>query len=329
MKSTYDKQNTKARLSVGFILANQFTLNAFSNFIDVLRLSADDSDGSQPILCHWKVISTSMDLITSSAGIPVKPDETLGDPARFDYIAVVGGLLGEKNNLDRRYVDFLHQTVKAGVPLIGVCTGGFILHRAGLMSGRKCCVGWLHRDDFLEEFDDLEIITDQIFIVDGDRLTCSGGISAAHLAAYLVDKHVGVNEARKSLHIMIIDEAKSGSKPQPGIPLTLETSDDTVKHALLLMQQNMESRVTISNISKRLQISRRKLERKFQQSLNMTPAQAEKTIRIETAKHLMLTTHNSISEIAIQTGFCDASHFIRVFRTKNGMTPDQYRNESI
>src|SRR3546814_8408002 len=55
-----------------------------------------------------------------------------------------------------------------------------------------------------------EPVSDQIFIVDRDRLTCSGGASSAHLAAYLVEKHVGRAQSRKSLHIMIIDDALSG-----------------------------------------------------------------------------------------------------------------------
>ena len=48
-----------ARLRVGFILANHFTLTAFSTFVDTLRLAADEGDGSRPILCSWTVMSAS------------------------------------------------------------------------------------------------------------------------------------------------------------------------------------------------------------------------------------------------------------------------------
>ena len=47
----------------------------------------------------------------------------------------------------------------AGVPLVGVCTGTFILHRAGLMQGYRACVSWFHHDDFLERFDGLEPVS--------------------------------------------------------------------------------------------------------------------------------------------------------------------------
>jgi len=39
------------RLRVGFLLARRFTLCAFANFVDVLRLAADEGDRSRPILC--------------------------------------------------------------------------------------------------------------------------------------------------------------------------------------------------------------------------------------------------------------------------------------
>ena len=80
-----------ARLSVGFILAKRFTLCAFANFVDVLRLAADEGDRSRPILCTWTVLSDTMDAVPSSSGITVQPKERLGDPSRFDYIVVVGG----------------------------------------------------------------------------------------------------------------------------------------------------------------------------------------------------------------------------------------------
>src|SRR5690606_25126750 len=109
-----------------------------------------------------------------------------------------------------------------------------------LMEGYKCCVSWFHHDDFLEQFDGLKPVSDQIFVVDRNRLTCSGGASSAHLAAYLVEKHVGRAQARKSLHIMIIDEAERAETPQPGIPIVLHADEPVVKKSLLLMQLSID-----------------------------------------------------------------------------------------
>ncbi|MGI8507314.1 MAG: GlxA family transcriptional regulator [Solirubrobacteraceae bacterium] len=324
MDAAHDPQ-TRARLSVGFILAHRFTLSAFANFVDVLRLAADEGDRSRPILCSWRVLSADMDRVASSCGVSVQPDERLGDPRRFDYVVVVGGLIDASATLAPAYMRYLGRAAEAGVPLVGVCTGAFILCRAQLMKGYRCCVSWFHHDDFLEQFNGMQPVADQIFVVDRDRLTCSGGVSSAHLAAYLVDRHVGRAQAGKSLRIMIIENAMSAENPQPGLPLELTTPDALVKRALLLMQQSMEAPLSVGRLALRLGIGRRKLERHFRDALNLTPAQADKVVRIEHAKLLLTSSGRSITQIANDAGFCDVSHFIRVFRQREGGTPEAYR----
>lgn len=72
-----------ARPRVGFIMARRFTLCAFANFVDVLRLAADEGDRSRPILCQWVVLSDGMGPVTSSCGVVVQPNARLADPAGF------------------------------------------------------------------------------------------------------------------------------------------------------------------------------------------------------------------------------------------------------
>ena len=314
-----------AQLNVGFILARRFTLCAFANFVDVLRLAADEGDRSRPILCSWRVLSPTMAPIASSCGVMVQPEERLGDPARFDYLVVVGGLVDEIENLHRDTVRFLGQAAAAGVPLVGVCTGTFVLHQAGLMQGYRACVSWFHHEDFLERFAGLKPVSDQIFVVDRDRLTCSGGISSAHLAAFIVERHLGAARAAKSLHIMIIDQPMPAEEPQPGMPLALATEDHLVRKALLVMQQSIDAPLSIGRVVAQLGVSRRKLERHFHAALGLTPLEADRLIRVEQAKHLLRTTRRPATQIAADTGFCDLPHLIRVFRASEGMTPHAFR----
>ena len=319
----------RPRLSVGFILARQFTLCAFANFVDVLRLAADEGDRSRQILCGWTVLSDTMAAVPSSSGVTVQPTERLGDPAKFDYIVVVGGLMDDTPKLDVAYTRYLRQAAAAGVPLVGVCTGAFLLHRAGLMDGYRCCVSWFHHADFLEQFEGIDPVADQIFIVDGNRLTCSGGASSAHLAAYLVEKHVGRAQASKSLHIMIIDDADLPEKPQPGVPLDLKTKDPMVRRALLIMQQNIDFPISVQELARRMGNSKRQLERHFRSALGTSPQAAFLSIRLSFAHHLVETTEKSVAQIAVDCGFCDSSHLSRMFRRRYGLTPQGVRQSML
>ena len=124
---------------------------------------------------------------------------------------------------------------------------------------------------------------------------------------------------------MIIDQAMSGATAQPGLPLRLDTSDELVKRALHAMQQSMFAPRHVDEIAAQLGVSRRKLERHFRKALSMTPAQADRRLRVSHAQFLVATTGRTIPDIAAETGFCDASHLIKVFRQHFGQTPDNFR----
>lgn len=317
------------RLRVGFLLADRFTLSAFANFVDVLRLAADDADRSRPILCDWAVLSHDMSPVRSSCAVKVQPDQRLRAAPRFDYIAVVGGLMGEGRALEPQALDFLRAQAAAGVPLIGLCTGVFILHEAGLLDGYRACVNWFHHDEFVARFAGARPVSDQIFVVDRDRLTCSGGQSTAHLAAHLVERHVGHSAATKSLSIMIIDEAKGGERPQPGVPSRREATDPVVRRALIRMQQHLDAPETVAEIAAHLGIGRRSLERRFQRDLGVSPSRAGLEIRLDQAQRLLTRTDQGLTDIAIASGFCDAPHLIRAFKAEWAVTPAEYRLKSM
>lgn len=318
-------ERSTAPLRVGFILTRRFTLCAFANFVDVLRLAADEGDRSRPILCTWCVLSDNMAPVMASSGVSVQPEERLGDPRRFDYIVVVGGLMHELERVSHAYTDFLRRAAVAKVPLVGVCTGAFVLHRAGLMQGYRCCVSWFHHNDFLEQFEGITPVSDQIFVVDRGRLTCSGGTSSAHLAAFLVDRHIGRAAAQKSLSIMMIDEAMAAERPQPGLPMELRTTDPLVRRALLILQQNLDTPLPVGRLAAKLDVSRRKLERHFTAAVGLSPSEAGKKIRLAHAELLLERSEKTVTQIAQDTGFSDVSHLIRVFRAANDVTPEVWR----
>ena len=96
-----------AQLDVGFILARRFTLCAFAQ---LRRRAAARRRRGRPVAAdplRWRGAVADDGPIASSCGIVVAPDERLGDPARFDYMVVVGGLVDEIENLQPETSRFL------------------------------------------------------------------------------------------------------------------------------------------------------------------------------------------------------------------------------
>ncbi|WP_343501548.1 GlxA family transcriptional regulator [Alloyangia pacifica] len=313
------------RLRVAFLLAGRFTLSAFANFVDVLRLAADEADLSRPILCDWTVLSDTLGPVRSSCGVRVQPDTRLRNAGSYDYLVVVGGLISDEVALSPAELAYLRRQAAAGVPVVGLCTGVFILQELGLLKGYRCCVSWFHHQDFVDRFEAETPVSDQIFVVDRDRLTCSGGHGAAHLAAFLVQRHIGQSAAVKSLNIMMIDEAMSGEKAQPGQALTRRARDELVKRAVLRMQQHIELPKPIDEIARELGTSRRTLERRFLADLKQTPLKAYMELRLERALIRLRSSDASVTEVALACGFCDGPHLSRTLKAERGITPAEYR----
>ena len=66
----------------------------------------------------------------------------------------------------------------------------------------------------------------------------------------------------------------------------------------------------------------------FAKTLGISPGKYILTTRLNAARRLLETTDKKIVEIALETGFCDHSHFVNVFKKERGMTPGEYRRQN-
>ena len=313
------------RLSVGFVLLPHFTLLPFAAFVDCLRLAADKGDFSRQVHIRWRVLGADKKPIQSSCGIETSPWEVYGDPARFDYIVVVGGLLNHDSSPDTTLMAFLRRAAASNVGLIGLCTGPFTLIQAGLMHGRRCCVSWYHYHDLIERYPEVTPVADQLFVVDGNRITCAGGMAAADLAAWLVERHCGRVWAQKSLRIMLIDHARRGSASQPQQTLYDHVEDNRVRRAIHLIEQHLAEPLTSTALAQQLNVSKRQLERAFHAELAMGPQQFSRQLRLHYGMWLLTHTNRSITTVSTECGFADTAHFSRQFKAEIGQTPSSIR----
>jgi transcriptional regulator GlxA family with amidase domain len=313
------------KLRIGFLLAPRFTLTAFAGFVDALRLAADDGDRSRRMRCDWDIMGRPGEAIASSCGAAIAPWAEMTEPSRYDYIVVVGGLLHGGQKVLPGTLSFLRHAARQNVPLIGLCTGPLILARAGLLDGYEVCASWFHREDFLEEFPEMSVRSDKMFVVDRDRMTCAGGTSVVHLAAYLIERHCGQAEAVKSLRILIEDAPLPSNPLQPAASLTRKASDSLVCEAMLIIEQNLNDGSLFSRLPCALGVSLRQLERRFVADLGVTLRDYRLSLRLARAKWMIEQTDRSITQVALDCGFNDGSHFSRSFKAEFDQTPSQLR----
>ncbi|WP_248798324.1 MULTISPECIES: GlxA family transcriptional regulator [unclassified Pseudomonas] len=324
------KRRGTAELSVGIVLWPRFPLLSLSGLTDALRHAADTGDQSRPIRCEWKVLGTPGQRVASSGGLDVPIDSEMGDPQRFDYIVVIGGLLDSLADVPKSYPAFLHQAAAAGVPLIGLCTGSFVLARHGLMEGHTACVHAYHADDWKRLFPTLRFITHNDFLIDKDRITCAGGVSVIELAVHLIGMHCGPDRAGKVVHQMTVAKSGTGSFLERRKALGYASSSNRRLHeAVMLMEKHMAEPLEIEAIAHWVGTSKRQLERLFMAETDTSPAQFYRQVRLRFGRWLLVSSDRQIGEIAFECGFADAPHFIRHFQSLFGLSPGKLRKELL
>lgn len=311
------------------MLCPNFTLMAFSGFIDILRLCADDRDRSRQIRCQWTVLGATTEPVRASCGVLIAPWETFRDPRGFDYIVVVGGLLDDSHTVDPRLAAYLRHAASLKITLIGVCTGSFVLVRAKLMSGHRCCVHWSHYHDFLQEFEDVRPVIDEIFVDEGNRITCAGGAAVIDLAAYLVSRHHGSIVAMKGIRQIMLEWARPPKHLQmPLISEVFEVADPRIRRAIQYMEDNLESPTKVREVAVLVNLSVRQLDRKFRDAFGLSPAAFFRRIKVQRAEWLLAHTRRTITQIAFDCGFADSSHLSRVFKQTYAAQPRTFRRRA-
>lgn len=319
----------KPDLRVGFILMDKFTLAPVSGFVESLRFAADQSFRSLQIYCKWDWMTYHNQPVHASCGLSVNPTKNL-DPnelkQNYDYIVIAGGLLSETRKPPEYLLEVLKEIHAAKIPIIALCSGCFVLGNAGLLNGRKCAIHFTTRDEFVGLFPQAITLIEQNYIEDHGIFTCPGG-TAIDLAADLIRIHCGEIRAKKSLDYLLIKEKPLSSQTRENTDLDSPSTyeNNMVAKAIAFMSENLSAHVTLKEVAEHVNTNPRQLNRAFMANTNEAPANYWRRLRLEHARKLLANTSAYITNIAIECGFSDGSHFILWFKKQYGETPFAYR----
>ncbi len=101
--------------------------------------------------------------------------------------------------------------------------------------------------------------------------------------------------------------------------------DPRVRTAIAMMKQNLQRKLTASDLAQAARLSVPHLRQLFKKDTETSLARYLKELRIEEAKRLLETTSLSVKEIAAQVGIGDPSHFAQNFEQRYRLTPANYR----
>ncbi len=318
-------ENTSSKPeNFGFLLVPDYSMIAFTLAIEPLRM-ANRAAGSA--LYRWSVYTIDGLAERASNGLELTPDDSIDNLGEVSILFVCGGA-NIADAWSKQLQFALRRIAKRNNIRVGaLCTGSYLLARAGLLDGYRCTIHWENIASLREDFPEV-LVSDDLFLFDRDRITCAGGQASLDMMLKLIGDRHG-NKLVTHISEQFMCERVRSSEDRQRIPLHLALGSNQPKltEAVTLMEANIEEPISLDELSGYVGISRRQMERLFQKHLNCVPTRYYLNLRLNRARLLLLQTSKSIVDIALACGFISAPHFSKCYRDLFGIPPRDERRK--
>ena len=312
-------------VKVVILVTPHFNLSATAGFVDPFR-AANYLDGTTHFAWEFVSVQGGATLASNGVQIQTRPlSEIQGD--KRDMIIVSSSWAPEQHG-GTALNSALWRWARQGATLGGLDTGAFVLAQAGLLKDRRATVHYEHMDAFGEMFPDCTL-SEELYVFDGNRITCAGGSAAMDFALQIIRATQGdalANAAARYLFHQSVRPAGTRQNADPIEPLG-NVAPRAVRRAITLMEQNLETPMAIAEICQKTCISHRQLNRLFATYVRKTPALYYRDIRLDRARGLVTQTEMAMAQIALASGFASQVHFSRAYRERFGLPPRRDRIE--
>ncbi len=152
---------------------------------------------------EWQVAALSQDgeAVRSYLGTTIEVDQSFGDCPQLDVLLVPGGL-GTRTEVDNEaIIGFVRKQGTSADWITSVCTGAFLLHRAGFLEGKRATTHW-GAVELLRQESNVTVVDDERWVQDGNVITAAGVSAGIDMALYLVAELTDSDTAKRVQHMM-------------------------------------------------------------------------------------------------------------------------------
>lgn len=313
MRTIFDRQVQE----ICFILVPGFALMSYASASEPLRAAnllagreiyrvRNFSADGHPAAASSGVLVPAEGLPKSGAGLHTVFVCAGGGPGEWDQPAVLATL---------------RLLAREGVRLGGISGGPYLMAAAGLLDDRSFTIHWEHAPALIEAFPGVQP-TQARYVIDGNRISCGGGIAPLDMMHAMIGERMGGDFARR-----VSDWYLHTSVNEPVAPQRASLAERYgVHHPALLgviekMEATIEAPLSRTAMARFAGMTPRHLDRLFATHAGESFADTYRRLRLDHAEKLLQQSALSVSEIAVITGFSSPAHFSRAYRTRFGESP--------
>ncbi len=262
------------------------------------------------------------------SSVSLAPDRSIATcRGHIDTLICAGGTGVRGAALDERLVRWLRSAAKRSDRVASVCTGAFLLARAGLLDGKRATTHWSACAALARSHPEIRVEPDPIFVRDGSVYTSAGVTAGMDLALALVDEDLGREVALEAARWLVLFLRRPGGQAQFSAQLAAQAAErEPLRELQGWIADNLDADLSVPALARGVSMSERNFARAFRHEVGMTPAAYVEASRVEGARIALESGSQPVELVARRTGFGTVETMRRAFRRRLGVSPGDYRN---
>ena len=221
--------------------------------------------------------------------------------------------------------DALREAHARGARIAAISTGAFTLAAAGLLDGRRATTHWHYTHAMQEQYPEIEVDENVLFVDAGQVLTSAGAASGIDLCLHLIRRDHGVALANHVGRRLVSAPYRPGGQAQFAPHSIPEPLGEVFANTRTWALDHLGEDLTLAALARHAGVSPRTFSRQFSADTGITPMQWILRARIDRARELLERTDLSVTQIAERAGLGSDANLRRHFGQIVGTSPTAYR----
>ncbi len=274
-----------------------------------------------------ELVTSSGTPFRTSSGLQLTPDAPAAAcRGPIDTLLIAGGRGVRTAAEDEPLISWLRLAARRSRRVASVCTGAFLLARAGLLDGRRATTHWAACSALRRTYPAVDVEPDPIFVRDGNVYTSAGVTAGIDLTLALVEEDVGASAALGVARGLVLFIRRPGGQAQFSAGLAGQSAQrPSLRTLQCWIADHLDADLSVAALAQRSFMSQRNFARVFTAEVGRTPAAYVESLRLERARTLLESTDAQLEEVAARCGFGTVETLRRSFGRRLDVSPSEYR----
>ncbi len=264
--------------------------------------------------------------ITAASGVTIGVRPLPTPPPRHDTLVIAGGKGAREATGDQGLAEWIRQASRRARRTTSVCTGAYLLAAAGLLDGRRATTHWNYCAALAEQFPEVKLDPEPVFVRDGDIWTSAGVTAGMDLTLALIEDDLGPEIALAVARMLVVFLKRPGGQAQFSGALSVQQATrPALRELQAWIAAHLDEDLSVANLAARAGFSERSFARAFRHEVGLTPAVYVEALRVERARTLLEDGAPTLEAVAQAAGFSSTEVLRRAFHRHVGVSPAEYR----